>query len=324
MIRKITAFLFCLIIWMDAAAQSLVDTPVHITSLSINLAGKVDSVTEFVMEPSVLEVASNQGVGSDTAYRPDTALQLVEQRALKYDEDGNLLMDVTALWDSRKTQLQEVTATRYAYHKGKVAYCINRKDGSIADSTVYVYTAGRLSMCELYDEKGRYKGRRQFFTNREKILSTISNKDARLELVDMTRLKYNEDRELVEATYHDKDQRLVMTKKYEVDIDSAGHKHVMIFEYAKPDTCTGMESYLLDDMGNHLEDVTQDARGNVLRLTKAAFNEYGHLVTKTSFMKDLDIACYYEYDDHKNWTMKRIYHNGQPYRFVRRVISYYE
>lgn len=293
----------------------------------MNLAGKVDSITEFVMDVKVLETGAAVKVKDDTGIRiitiPDTSFSLLEQKAWKFDKQGRLLSESTSTWEDKRAELKEGIATLYTYKKGRINYVISRIDGGITDSAVYVYAGNHLSMVEVYDGKGKYKGRVQYFRNKEKVLTTISNKNSKLELLDMTKLRYDENLELVETSLHDNNQRIILTKKYETNTDSDGRKHVMIFEYAKPDTCTGMQSYLLDEMGNHLEDVTQDAKGNVSYISTAVFNENSHITEQTVFTREkLNIWNTYEYDSNRNWIMKRIYHNGKPYRFVRRTYVY--
>jgi hypothetical protein len=225
--------------------------------------------------------------------------------------------------DNKSAALKDVSTIRYNYIKGHIEYVIGTKDGQLSDSVAYKYSGRRLSMLEQYDGKQRYTGRVQFFANKDKMLSTISYKDKDLELIKMTKHWYDPEKTLLSTTYHDNTQRLLLTKKYEADTDSAGRKHVKIFDYAKPDTCTGMTSYLLDDAGNHLEDVTQDERGNVSYYSTNVHNEYGHITEQVTFTeRKVKLSYTYEYDEHKNWVIKRIYTDGVPTTFVRRTLFY--
>ena len=67
------------------AAQSLVDTPLITTSLSMNLAGKIDSITEWTLSVKVLEVGAALRVNSDSGNTvitvPDTSFTILEERA---------------------------------------------------------------------------------------------------------------------------------------------------------------------------------------------------------------------------------------------------
>lgn len=329
MMKKVIVLFISLFISQRASAQSLVDTPLIVTSLSMNLAGDVDSVTELTLAVKVLEVGatlqSKGDSGSKVITVPDTSFSILEERAWKFDDKGRMLSQVHNKPDKRKGDLEEVDAEILNYRNGKVQYVLKRKDGSLSDSAAYVYR-GRdkdLSMQEMYDGKGKYTGRIQYFQNKEGRLSTISHKNAGLELVKMIKYWYDEKGTVTSATHHDKDQKLVLTQKFDVSTDSAGNLHTMIFDYAKIDTCTGMKSYLLNDAGNHLEDVTQDEKGNVLYISTAKFNDYNHVIHQTVFtdVKKV-VTCTYEYDAQKNWTLKRVYHNGIPQFFVRRTIIY--
>ncbi len=329
MMKKVIVLFISLFISRWAIAQSLVDTPQIVTSLSMNLAGEVDSVTELTLAVKILEVGATLQVKGDSGAKvitvPDTSFSIVEEMAWKFDDKGRLLSEVHNRPDKRKGDLEEVDAVLYSYKNNKVQYVLRRKDGSLSDSAAYVYNGKdkKLSMQELYDNKRKYTGRIQYFQNKEGRLSTISHKNADLELIKMAKYWYDTEGILMSATHHDKDQKLILMQKFDVSTDSAGNLHTMIFDYAKPDTCTGMKSYLLNDAGNHLEDVTQDERGNVLYISTAKFNDYNHIVEQTIFtdVKKV-ITCTYEYDDYKNWTLKRIYHNGVPQFFVRRTIIY--
>lgn len=325
--KRILFLVIALTITLNVSAQSLVDTPRIITSLSMDLVGNVDSFTELTLGVKVLEVGASLKVNGDSGTRvitvPDTSFAIQEERAWKFDEKGRLLSRIDRKVSGRKNELADVAATIFAYNKGRVDYAVNRDAGSIVDSAAYKYSAGKLSMLELYDAKGRFAGRTQFFQNKEKLLSTISYKDEKLVLKNMRKYWYDADKNLTSITHHDKDQRLILTQKITIEDDSAGNRHVMIFDYAKPDTCTGMNSYVLNDAGGHLEDVTQDERGNVLYISTAKFNENGHMIEQVIFTDVKVIMTYgYEYDVHKNWTLKRIYRNGVPETFIRRTIIY--
>lgn len=325
---KRSLFLFiALLLTIGVSAQSLVDTPKIITSLSMDIVGKVDSVTELTLGVKVLEVSAALQVNTDSGRKiitvPDTAFTIQEEKAWKFDEKGRLLSSIERKASGRKKELEDVATTTYAYNKDKVAYVVNSKEGKVVDSAVYKYSLGRISMQELYDPKGKYTGRIQYFQNKEKLLSTISDKDDELELKGMRKYWYDTDKNLTSITYHDNVQKLILTQKVTIEDDSAGNQHVMIFDYAKPDTCTGMHSYLLNDAGGHLEDVTQDERGNVLYISTAKFNENNHMIEQVIFTDVKVVMTYtYEYDRYKNWTLKRIYRNGVPVTFVRRTIIY--
>jgi hypothetical protein len=325
--RRILFLLIASVIAFGATAQSLVDTPRIVTSLSMDIAGNVDSVTELTLGVKILEVGASLQVKGDSGHKiitiPDTSFIIKEERAWKFDEKGRLLSEVFRNTDNRKNELEEVTASVYNYKKQSIASVINRKEGSSTDSAAYVYAAGKLSMQELYDARGKYKGRIQYFQNKEKLLSTISEKNADLELKKMRKYWYDADKNLTSITYHDNVQKLVLTQKVTIEDDSAGNKHVMIFDYARQDTCTGMHSYLLNDAGGHMEDVTQDEKGNVLYISTAKFNDNNHMTEQVIFTDVKVVMTYtYEYDSHKNWTLKRIYRNGVPEMFVRRTIIY--
>lgn len=329
MMKKLALILVFLFMQQLLAAQSLVDTPRITTATSMNLAGKIDSVAESTLAVKILDVGSSLHINSDSGSTiitvPDTSYAILEERAWKFDKEGRLLSEIFRSADNRRGELQELDAHLYAYKKGNIYYVLTRRDGAKIDSSAYIYSQGKISMIEHYDGKHKYAGRKQFFQNKDRVLSTISNKNADLELIDMTKLWYSENGELREATFHDQNQRWVLTKKYEADTDSAGHKHVKIFEFAKPDTCTGMVSYLLDDAGNHLEDVSQDDRGMVTSYSTSVFNDYNHCTSQVIFTgAKLQVTITYRYDEHQNWIMKRIYHDGQPATFVRRTIYYRE
>lgn len=329
MMKKVIVLFISLFISRWANAQSLVDTPQIATSLTMNLAGDIDSVAELVLAVKVLEVGATLQVNNDSGTKvvtvPDTSLTIIRENAWKFDGKGRLLSEVHRNASNRKGELLEDTAILYNYRNNRLENIVTLKQGRLADSAAYVYRGKDkdLSMQELYDAKGKYRGRIQYFRNRDGQLSTVSHKNAGLELVKMTKYWYDDKAQMTSVTHHDNFQKLVLTQKLDVSTDSVGNIHTMIFDYAKPDTCTGMQSYLVNDAGKHLEDVIQDERGNVLYISTAKFNDYNHMVEQTIFT-DLKkvITCTYEYDEQKNWTMKRIYHDGIPQFFVRRTIIY--
>jgi hypothetical protein len=99
----------------------------------------------------------------------------------------------------------------------------------------------------------------------------------------------------------------------------------MIFDYAKPDTVTGMISYLLDDNNNHLEDVIQDEQKNVTYISTAQYDSLNNIVDQVVFTTvKLHTTDRYVYDTNGNWTEKRIYHDEVPQSLVRRTIYYRE
>ena len=328
MIRTTILILFFLLTGFSLEAQSLVDTPIITTSLSMNMADEVDSIAELTLDVKVLEVGSALQVSSDTGVKvitvPDTSMSILEERAWKFDKKGRLVSWFLRSTDNRKKELQPSESVITRYDGDRIAEVLSYKEGELEDSTVYQYRFGHITKLEHYNGKGKYTGRKQYFLNRDNnYLSTISNKNEGLVLIDMTKYWYDAKGELLETTFHDNFQRLVLTRKFEYGTDSAGRKHTKIFDFAKPDTCTGMTSYLQDMMGNHLEDVVQDDRGMVLSYSTAKYNDYNHCVSRTVFTTTkVEEQITYEYDEHKNWTMKRIYRNGEPYRFVRRSIFY--
>lgn len=327
--KKVIVLFISLFISHWAYAQSLVDTPQIATCLSMNLAGDIDSVAELRLAVKVLEVGATLQVSSDSGSKvvtvPDTSFSIIGESAWKFDDKGRLLSEVHRNTDNRKRELLEDTSILYGYQKDRLESVVIKKEGSVADSAAYVYRGSDkdLAMQELYDSKGKYRGRIQYFRNREGRLSTVSHKNAGLELIKMTKYWYDEKGQIASITHHDNFQKLVLTQKLDVSTDSAGNIHTMIFDYAKPDTCTGMQSYLVNDAGKHLEDVTQDERGNVLYISTAKFNDYNHMVEQTIFtdVKKV-VTCTYEYDAQKNWTLKRVYYDGIPQYFVRRTIIY--
>ena len=327
MITRLSFILIFLLLQQSLAAQSLVDTPLITTSLSMNLAGKIDSITEWTLSVKVLEVGAALRVNSDSGNTvitvPDTSFTILEERAWKFDKQGRLSSRILRSTENKQGELKEAEADFLRYKNNRLLNTLSRKDGELVDSSLYIYAGGKISRIEHYDDKRKYNGRKQFFQNKDRVLSTISNKNAALELIDMTKLWYDEKKELKEVTFHDENQRWLKTHKLEFGSDSAGNKHVKIFEFAKPDTCTGMVSYLLNDAGNHLEDVNQDERGMVTSFKTSVFNDYNHCVGQTVFKGEkTEFTSTYQYDKHKNWTYRRIYRNGEPYLHIRRTIIY--
>jgi hypothetical protein len=324
---KQSALIFILFFWGQRAfGQSPVDTPQIATTASMNLAGNVDSIAELTLDVQVALVDATLQVNADSGNKiitvPDTLLTVKEERAWKFDEKGRLLNEVLRKAQKR-LELEEVQWRGYEYKKGKIAREVVREETKLSDSIVYKYAGGKLSMMEKYDGRGRYTGRTQFFQNKEKLLSTISHKNADLELIDMTKLWYSPGGELTSITLHDENQRLITTKKYEVNKDSLDRLHVMIFDYAKPDTCTGMVSYVLDDAGNHVEDVVQDEKGNVKYYSTVTCNDKSHPAEAVIFTDRKQVINYkYDYDDQQNWILKRIFIDGEPKTFVKRTIFY--
>ena len=327
MIKRLSFILIFLLLQQSLAAQSLVDTPLITTSLSMNLAGKIDSITEWTLSVKVLEVGAALRVNSDSGNTvitvPDTSFTILEERAWKFDKQGRLSSRILRSTENKQGELKEAEADFLRYKNNRLLNTLSRKDGELVDSSLYIYAGGKISRIEHYDDKRKYNGRKQFFQNKDRVLSTISNKNAALELIDMTKLWYDEKKELKEVTFHDENQRWLKTHKLEFGSDSAGNKHVKIFEFAKPDTCTGMVSYLLNDAGNHLEDVNQDERGMVTSFKTSVFNDYNHCVGQTVFkVEKTEFTSTYQYDKNKNWTYRRIYRNGEPYLHIRRTIIY--
>ena len=311
-----------------ASAQSFVDTPEIVTSVSMNIAGKVDSIAELTLAMSAME--SGAGLqktvtsGDSVITVPDTSLLLLEERTLKFNEDGALTEERTGKTNGKTVELKDFTTTTYQYKKGRLIAKVNYRDKALIDSAVYIYQKGRLWKQDIYDNKKKRSGRILYALNPDNKLLTISNKNAQNALVNMTRIKYNENYELVETALHDNTMRLVSTRTYVVERDTADRRHVMIFDFAKPDTATGMVSYLLDDNDNHLEDVVQDEQKNVTYYSTAHYDSLNNLTSQTVFTTEkLQIACKYVYDSNGNWIEKRIYHNDAPHRMMKRTIYYH-
>src|ERR1043165_5914474 len=326
--KKGALFLFLSLFFIGSvSAQSFIDTPRIETNALMNIAGKVDSVTELTLAMRVMEVGAGLqktvNEGNKVITVPDTSLILLEERILKFNGNGALTEQRTSKTNGKTSELKDPHIISYQYKKGKLINKVNYEYGGLADSVVYTYKEGRLWMQDTYNSKKKLAGRIQFGLNPDNKLLTISNKNAENALVNMTRLRYNEQYELVETTLHDNTMKLISTRTFVTEHDTAGRRHVMIFDFAKPDTATGMGSYLLDDNDNHLEDVVQDEQKRVVSYSTSSYDTLNNVVEQTIFTTEkLNVTYSYVYDALGNWMEKRVYHNGSPYQMIRRTIYY--
>ena len=138
----------------------------------------------------------------------------------------------------------------------------------------------------------------------------------------MIRYDYRND-SLVAARIYDHQMRYTSRQEYQTERQSDGNYLKMHFQFDHPDTCSGMQSVLLDQQGRELERTIADGERRVVEYTTLTYNDDGLLASLVSF-SDVKTEQTFRYtiDSLGNWTERWVFEDTSLVSFSRREFQY--
>lgn len=299
--------------------------PEPVTLKTLLLKGKIASFTV-----SYYEVKYNQNTESayhtalDSSASINYYLKIRGENLYVFDSNGFLVE--RRLFDSLGKPLQ----TFFTYDKGGFKSIANYSKNKRIDSLYFKNRNNHIAAHKidvqysmLFDSRGRYAGGTMYTYNKGNLI-TIRNKDKDNEIQEMIRYKYKNGR-LIEKGIFKADLQPGTTSKINIEKRQNNRVYYSEMRYNNVGKLLGMESFLEDGNGNHLEETIADSNRRVTSQKISEYNDRNEITGQTVFAERKNEYRYeYIYDTHKNWVKQRIYRNNTLDMVIERVFVYAE
>ena len=277
------------------------------------------SETSLVKQPSVYGSPAWIHETFYSVSATDTVLDTT--RIWKFDEQHRLeWVRTEKAQDGEKTVVNGL----YLYWDGATVRAISRYENDRRlDSIRYEYDRkGLLRRTFSYDQKDRAIANQLFSYNGKEQLISILKKGEGNKLEGMIRYDYRND-SLVAARIYDHQMRYTSREEFQTERQSDGNYLKMHFQFDHPDTCSGMQSALLDQQGRELERTIADGERRVVEYTTLTYNDDGLLASLVSF-SDVKTEQTFRYtiDSLGNWTERRVFEDTSLVSFSKREFLY--